>query len=484
MSASVVVSFLGDTKNLDQAFNKVQGNTKQAGTSIGGIAKAIGGLGLAAKGVDVVKDAFTGLRSEAEATRTLEATLQSMGRTQISTEGITKFASDLQANSDFVEEEIIAAAGVMATFGNIADTDLNKANQAAADLAARFNMDLGGATTMLGKALNDPVAGLTALGRAGVQFTDQQKDQIKAMVEAGDMAGAQGLILGELAMQTEGAAAAQQDSFEKVTDSLGELAEKGVGAVMPAFTALMDTVMLPLIGVLESVPGPVLAVAGVLAGGVGLVWAINSVSGAIKDGVVPALDLLKKHPIIFAITAIIGTLVFLQEKFDIVGKATRALGGVWDWLKDKSGAVFGWIGDRIEGFKNALGSVKDVAKGVANWVIGGYEAMANGIISGINFIIRGYNAVQRSPIGNIVPGGEVGELGKVTLPRFHAGGVVPGPPTSETLALLRGGERVMPSAGGAGGGDVHIYVEGSVVAERDLVETVRRGLGRGSGRGH
>ena len=32
---------------------------------------------------------------------------------------------------------------------------------------------------MLGKALNDPVKGITALGRAGVTFTDEQKKQIK-----------------------------------------------------------------------------------------------------------------------------------------------------------------------------------------------------------------------------------------------------------------------------------------------------------------
>ena len=48
---------------------------------------------------------------------------------------------------------------------------------------------------MVGKALNDPLKGLTALSRIGVQFTAQQQEQIKAMVEVGDVAGAQKIIL-------------------------------------------------------------------------------------------------------------------------------------------------------------------------------------------------------------------------------------------------------------------------------------------------
>lgn len=206
MASTIAVQFVGDTRSLDRSFSKVRGETSRTESAFGKL-KGMGGpamFGAAVAGVAVFQGALGGLRAEVEATRGLEQTLKTMGRTQISTDEITKFASTLQANSDFVEEDILNAAGVMATFGNIADRDLNKANQAAADLAARFGMDLGGATTMLGKALNDPIAGLTALGRAGVQFTGQQKEQIAAMVEAGDMAGAQGLILGELAKQTEG----------------------------------------------------------------------------------------------------------------------------------------------------------------------------------------------------------------------------------------------------------------------------------------
>ena len=40
-------------------------------------------------------------------------------------------------------------------------------------------------TTMrLGKALNDPIKGISALTRVGVTFTDAQKEQIKTLVES------------------------------------------------------------------------------------------------------------------------------------------------------------------------------------------------------------------------------------------------------------------------------------------------------------
>ena len=65
----------------------------------------------------------------------------------------------------------------------------------------------------VGKALNDPIAGIGALSRVGVTFTDQQKEQIKALSESGDMLGAQRVILAELATEFGGSAAASVNTF-------------------------------------------------------------------------------------------------------------------------------------------------------------------------------------------------------------------------------------------------------------------------------
>ncbi|HSH58630.1 MAG TPA: D-Ala-D-Ala carboxypeptidase family metallohydrolase [Acidimicrobiales bacterium] len=356
MASTIAVQFLGDTRSLDRAFSKVQADTVKTESRFSKFKSFAGPalFGGAIAGVALFKDALGGLRAEAEATRTLETTLTSMGRTEISTDNIAKFASKLQANSDFVEEEILAAAGVMATFGNIADRDLNKANQAAADLAARFNMDLGSATVMLGKALNDPIAGLTSLGRAGVQFTKDQKDQIATMVQAGDTAGAQALILGELAKQTEGAAAAQQDSFEKLQDTVGETAESLLSKAMPAIEELVGWIN-SSVEAFDRVPGSTKAVV------VGI------------GGVTAALWVLHAHPIVSAITVLIGTLVYLEDRFGFVTKAMDFMGGAWDKWKD--------IGYR------AIQSTMDNFLGFVSFILGAAER-AFGWIPGIGDKLR------------------------------------------------------------------------------------------------
>ena len=71
-------------------------------------------------------------------------------------------------------------------------------------------MDLNSAAMMVGKALNDPVAGLDgALAARACSSPQIQKDMIKAMVEAGDVAGAQNMILKSLKQQIGGSALRQ-----------------------------------------------------------------------------------------------------------------------------------------------------------------------------------------------------------------------------------------------------------------------------------
>jgi hypothetical protein len=93
------------------------------------------------------------------------------------------------------------------TFRNIGANEFPRAQQAALDLQTTFG-DLNTASVMLGKALNDPIKGVTALGRAGVTFSQEQKDQIKYFTETNQLAKAQEIILSEVEHQVGGTAAA------------------------------------------------------------------------------------------------------------------------------------------------------------------------------------------------------------------------------------------------------------------------------------
>jgi len=101
-------------------------------------------------------------------------------------------------------------------------------------------MDLDSAAMQVGKALNDPVAGLAALSRSGVQFTAEQEAMIKAMVEAGNVAGAQEVMMKELNTQFGGSAAAAVDTY---AGQQAVLQEKFAGIQQTLGEALMPIMM-------------------------------------------------------------------------------------------------------------------------------------------------------------------------------------------------------------------------------------------------
>jgi len=176
-----------------------------------------------------------GVQEQAEAQ--VRAALESMGDVSGRTfDQLTDQASRLQGVSLYGDEEILEKVTAnLLTFGNISGDVFDRTQQAALDMSQRLGQDLQSSAVMLGKALNDPIAGLTALGRVGVQFTEEQKEQIRTMVAAGDVAAAQTLILAELESQYGGAARAAADTDSgKITqawNAIGDAMET-VGAII------------------------------------------------------------------------------------------------------------------------------------------------------------------------------------------------------------------------------------------------------------
>ena len=70
-------------------------------------------------------------------------------------------------------------------------------DKAVLNFSVALGTDAESAAIQMGKALNDPILGISALGRAGVQFTESQKEMIATLVESGDVVGAQSIILAE-----------------------------------------------------------------------------------------------------------------------------------------------------------------------------------------------------------------------------------------------------------------------------------------------
>jgi hypothetical protein len=114
----------------------------------------------------------------------------------------------------------------------------------------------------LGKALNDPIKGITALNKSGVTFTEEQKKRIKNYVEEGDLLSAQKIILGEVNDQVGGSAEAQGSNLDKLKVQWGNIEEAIGKGVFPA----VDSVSASLLNVAKDVLPSVEAAAGRVAG--------------------------------------------------------------------------------------------------------------------------------------------------------------------------------------------------------------------------
>lgn len=168
---------------------------------------------------------------QANAIAQVEAGLKSTGNQVGKTsKELQKMASDLQKKTIFGDEEILKnATAQLLTFTNITGQQFERTQQAALDLATRLDGDLKSASIQLGKALNDPVANLSALSRSGIQFSKDQKALINSLWETGRTAEAQTIILQELEKQyggsAEAAAKAGAGGIKQLKNSIGDLAE-------------------------------------------------------------------------------------------------------------------------------------------------------------------------------------------------------------------------------------------------------------------
>lgn len=238
--------FKSGLSDAEKSLRATQKQFDRIGTSFQDVgAKLTAGVTLpfaafAAKGIAEAKET-------AAAMAQVNAAIESMGNAAgRSSEQLTAMADKLEMNSLYEADEILRKVSAnLLTFGNISGEQFDKAQQAVVDLSTRMNMDLQAATILVGKALNDPVKGITALTRAGIQFTEQQKAQIKSMVAAGNAAGAQSIIIAELNKQYGGsaAAAANADPWNKVTKAFNQVAEKVGTALLPILPALTDAIL-------------------------------------------------------------------------------------------------------------------------------------------------------------------------------------------------------------------------------------------------
>lgn len=174
-----------------------------------------------------------------------------------------------------------------------------------------------------------------------------------------------------------------------------------------------------------------------------------------------ALDANPVGLIVVGIVALIAIVVVIATKttwFQTLWKAA------WGGIKTAAVDVWNWL----KGFPGMLGTAfKDVGTIILTpykWAFNAIADVWNNTVGGLSFHIPSW-----------VPGIGGDGFSMPKIPKFHSGGIIPGAPGSEMLAILQAGERVTP-AGASSGGTATVYagdaITGAVIAAiRQVIAT-------------
>lgn len=319
-----------------------------------------------------------------EAQGQLNAAMQSSGGSaRISQDALDSVNKSLVANTLITPQVATAMETAIVPFKNISATVFPQVSQAAADMAARLGTDPVAAAQLLGKALDDPTQGIGKLRAAQIVLSKSTQDQVKQMQAAGDITGAQGVIIDALQQKYGGAAAqlAKDDPMGMLAKSAEDASTTLGTALLPTIQKLVDAIT-PLIDKMTAWinkhPELTKDIALLALGITGMTAAIGLL--AVAWITMEAATL----PIIGTIALIVVGIVALIAIVDLI--VTK-----WTTIKD----FFIKLWDDI---KNAFGSAID-------WIVGEFqklEDIINTIITKIENIGSGIAKVANSVGGSVV----------------------------------------------------------------------------------
>src|SRR5262245_13530247 len=472
------------------------------GASFGKLAGVAAGAGLLKLGAD----AFGEARDAAKIGRLTAQVIKSTGgAAKISAGQVAKLSEAISNQTGIDDDAIQANANLLLTFTNIRNevgkgNDIfNQATRVVQDMSAALGQDGKASAIQLGKALNDPIKGVTALQRVGVSFTKAQRKQIAALVGSGKTLEAQKVILAELGKEFGGAAAAAADPTKKTAVAIDNLKESIGTALVPVmnraavflsgtlipglrsfgeFISRNRDVILPLVTVLGTFVatlysavkvvgllnvalramgisttialGPVgLIIAGIAALAAGLIYAykhsetfrriVDTAFRVVKAAATAVLNFFKKNwPLI------VGFLL------GPIGIATALIIKNSQRIKDGATAVKTWIVDRFNGL---LSFFKGLPGKIARAAAGMWDGIKDAFRAAINWIINAWNNLEFKIPGFDPPGPGPKfsgfTLGLPNVPLLDSGGWLP---PGLTLAMNNTGrpERVLSPRESAG----------------------------------
>jgi hypothetical protein len=380
------VEIVGDHSSYQRSLNASTKSTQRFGTTLGTVTKSgaafAAGFVVVQQGLRlfgaVAKSAFAEMTEGQKVAAQTGAVLTSTGKAaNVTARQIEGLATSLSRMSGVDDEAIQAGENMLLTFTKIhnevgkGNDIFNQATKATLDLSVALGKDMPSAALMVGKALNDPIAGMTALGRAGVQFTAAQKETIKALVESGDILGAQQLILAELETQMGGSAKAY-----------GETLPGGIAKAKNAFNEMTASVLTAALPALEKLAGFVAQGASFFATHETAAKALTIVVAGLAAALVAAaaaqlaMNLaVLANPYVAAGAAVVvltAALVILWQQSETARKVILALGLVVAALP--TALIIAWR--ESETFRSVVRAAFAAAKAAADFLKGSVDEVA------------------------------------------------------------------------------------------------------------
>jgi len=368
-------------KKAQREFNKLEKTSQKVGFALKKAfvpaTAALGGLAVAgAKMVAAGEQAAT-------ANARIEQIATSMGlfgdQTQVVTNRLVDLANEQARLTGVNQNTIKESQALLLTFKDIASSAdevggaFDRATQLTLDMASAGFGSVTDNAKQLGKALNDPIAGLTALRRSGIQFTEAQQDQIRTLVESGEVLEAQNMILEEIENQVGGTAEATANGTDKMKVAFSQASESIGLALLPVMEKLVE-IIVPLADFIAENTELVLALAagiGTLAGAVVVaniamkLWsAITAITTGVNYALATSFTAVQVASGLIVFTALIAALVYLEQKFGIVSKAIEKLLGFFNLLRDGVGWLaekLGLASEEIENFERTTDSAREEA---------------------------------------------------------------------------------------------------------------------------
>src|SRR5260221_12782801 len=144
----------------------------------------------------------------------------------MTSDSLNELAASPSETTYFSHDTVQGGENLLLTFTNIGKSVFPQATRSILDVSQAMGQDLKSSAIQVGKALGDPLTGMTALQRIGVTFSASEKEQVKTMMAHHDVIGAQKVILKELGTEFGGSAQAAGKTFGGMMKELGNTMEQ------------------------------------------------------------------------------------------------------------------------------------------------------------------------------------------------------------------------------------------------------------------